>query len=298
MHEANSRIEDPNWPFARLRGSDGRAVGWSLVHGPVVTAHHHERLAALRRDGERFVGMTSYMRFPSATGDHPLDYAMLCEAWCHCFRAPDAHLPAGQPRALLSLSDFCDPQRIARERIAAPEEHFDVVYVGTDEAWKREAKNWPLAARCIPRMTREFGWRALVVGTPSAEFPPTPGVCFVAQLPWRELLGRIAGARLLFVPNGEDASPRVIAEALCLDVPIVVNRRILGGWKYVNAFTGAFFDTEDDLLPAVSALAPLGPLAWFRANHGPYLAGQRLLALIRRLDPALAEPSHLAVDGA
>jgi hypothetical protein len=28
-----------------------------------------------------------------------------------------------------------------------------------------------------------------------------------------------------------DASPALLTEALCLDVPVVVNHRILGGWR-------------------------------------------------------------------
>lgn len=57
-------------------------------------------------------------------------------------------------------------------------------------------------------------------------------------------------------------------EALCLNVPILVNRHILGGWKYVNEQTGAFFESVDDVVPAFQQLlarqSQLRPREWFR----------------------------------
>ena len=48
--------------------------------------------------------------------------------------------------------------------------------------------------------------------------------------------------RFLFVPNIADASPRVITEAICYNMPVLVNRNILGGWHYVEpGVTGEFF---------------------------------------------------------
>jgi hypothetical protein len=76
--------------------------------------------------------------------------------------------------------------------------------------------------------------------------------------------------RVLFAPNVHDASPRVLAEAMCLDVPILVNRHILGGWKYVNNNTGAFFGSEDDVVDAFKGIlaaqeqGQLRPREWYK----------------------------------
>ena len=78
--------------------------------------------------------------------------------------------------------------------------------------------------------------------------------------------------RVLFAPNLHDASPRVLAEAMCLNVPILVNRHILGGWKYVNDQTGAFFDNEDDVVGAfkgilaAQAQGRLQPRGWYKCE--------------------------------
>jgi hypothetical protein len=123
-------------------------------------------------------------------------------------------------------------------------------------------------------------------------------VLFSAPLAWEQLLARLSRARFLFVPNVFDASPRLLTEALCLNVPLIVNYNILGGWKYVNRFTGAFFESERDVLPAVSACMEraLSPRNWFQANYGPYLAGQRLLRLLKEVDPQINESSHVCLD--
>ncbi len=76
--------------------------------------------------------------------------------------------------------------------------------------------------------------------------------------------------RVLFAPNVHDASPRVLAEAMSLDVPILVNKYIVGGWKYVNRDTGAFFDSVDNVVDAYKDIVArqqageLRPRQWFK----------------------------------
>ena len=53
--------------------------------------------------------------------------------------------------------------------------------------------------------------------------------------------------KFLFLPNIRDASPRVLTEALVVDVPVLVNKKIYGGTKYVNENTGELFSDEKDL---------------------------------------------------
>jgi glycosyltransferase involved in cell wall biosynthesis len=294
---------DPaRWPFLFVLDAAGRHTGWALVNGPVVTRGQHDQFAALRRGGFRFIGMSSYLDFPRGCRDGALDYEIACDAWCHCFRDPDRFLRTPLPRALISVSDFTDYQQVAPERVDLPPPggRYDVVYVGAVEPWKREAKNWRLAAAAIPRLCDELDLTALVVGVPTPDFPASTRVTFRWPVPWASLLAAVATARFLLVPNITDASPRVLAEALCLDTPVLVHRDILGGWKYVNRFTGAFFADEQEVVPAARATEDggLAPRRWFRANYGPYQAGARLLALVRTLDPALAERSHLRLSEA
>lgn len=284
------------WPFLSVTDAAGRDVGWAAVNGPIVTHAQHRQLADLSAAGYRFVGVSSYLAFPRDTDGDARDYAALCEAWCHCFRDPDSYLPSHLPRALISLSDFTDPRRVSPGAIrAAVSRVYDFVYAGAAEPWKQEAKNWSLAEQCLPLLCRDLGLVGLAVGAPPCDPGLSPWLTVAPALPWAEFLAHLAGARFLFVPNARDPSPRVLAEALCLDVPVVVNRHILGGWKYVNAFTGAFFESATDVVAAVRKCLdrPHAARAWFSANHGPYRAGTRLLHLLGTVDPDLPERSHL-----
>ena len=293
-------IDEAHWPFQFVLDARARHTGWGLLNGPVITRSQHEQFVRLRRAGYRFIGVSSYLDFPRGCSGDALDYEMVCDAWCHCFRNPEQFIPTALPHALISVSDFTDYRRVAPEHVdtGLARGRFDVVYVGASDDWKRHAKNWGLAATAIPRLCRELDVTALVIGNPTPDFGPSERVTFRGALPWRGLLSHIAAARFLLVPSVTDPSPRIIAESLCLGTPVLVHREILGGWKYVNRFTGRFFDDEADVVSAARALcrAVVAPREWFRANYGPYHAGRRLLALVRSLDPASGERSHLLIS--
>lgn len=288
-----------SWPFLFVLDARGRQTGWALVNGPIVTHEQQEQFAELRRRNYRFAGMSSYMTFPLTDEEDALEYESLCEVWCHCFREPHRFISAETPRELISVSDFTDYMRVSPQGVSGAGQTgpFDFVYVGAAEGWKKKVKGWGLAGRCLPRLSKELGLRGLVIGAPDGELARSPGITFTPQLPWAKFLAELARARFLFVPNELDASPKLLAEALCLNVPLVINRRILGGWKYVNAFTGVFFEHEEDVVEAaVKCLRRgLAPRDWFRANHGPYHAGRRLLRLLLSVDPGISERSHLCL---
>lgn len=297
----DAMIAEVQWPFLLVGDAAQRPIGWALLKGPLQLPEEREAMLELRRAGYRFCGLTSFMSFPrnDETGD-ARDYRRLCEAWCHCFREPDRHLLGAAPRSLTSESDFLDASSIAVEsaRGRSVGEPADFVYACPPTRWKEVAKNWQLARRCIPRICDELDLRCLVVGHGSPDdIGGSPRVRCTGQLPWRQFLATLASARFLLVPNVLDASPRVLVEALCLDVPVVVNRRILGGWKYVNEHTGTFFTDEGDAVEAVRRClaAERSPRAWFASTHGPRRAGRRLLSLLRAVDPSISERSHLVI---
>lgn len=304
----NSRLQlqsplMPNlrWPFEAVRDRHGGATDWIVLHGPIVTPLHQAEFSELRRRGARFVGMTSYFDFPRTDPRDGLDYEAVCEAWCHCFREPHRYLRQAAPRALLSASDFTDWTWIERAAASAgPVERYEIIYVGAVESWQQDPKNWAQAARCLPRLCRALRVRAAVIGEPDPTFPPQTAITFHRRLPWRSLLALMARADLLFVPNETDPSPRVIAEALCLNLPVLVNRTILGGWKYVNRYTGAFFDDEGNVVDMAAALLAAGNSAcdWFRANFGPEVSGRRLTGLLQPLDLSIDRDAALRITAA
>jgi hypothetical protein len=147
-------------------------------------------------------------------------------------------------------------------------------------------KNWTLAKRCALRFAEELGLRGLLVGVAGRkDIPSHPLIDVTPQLRWSAFLRCLVESRAAFLPNTWDPSPRVIAEALCLNVPVLVNRRILGGWHYVCDSTGRFFDDETDVVDAMLALrsGEFAPRDWYTANHGARHAGPRLARFLTSL---------------
>ena len=107
-------------------------------------------------------------------------------------------------------------------------------------------------------------------------------------------------SRIMFAPNTHDASPRVVAEAMSLDVAVLVNANIDGGWKYAQPATGALFTSPDDVVTAYDAIGEaeaagkLAPRAWFTEHSGQTNAALALEAFLQitqgqaRLDAAAA----------
>ncbi len=54
--------------------------------------------------------------------------------------------------------------------------------------------------------------------------------------------GLMHSSRCLLVGNINDASPKIITEALIRGVPVVLNKHILGGGKYIDKYSGSLFD--------------------------------------------------------
>jgi glycosyltransferase involved in cell wall biosynthesis len=283
-------------PFLALVDSDGRSSGWCALTGPLQEQDRalYDRL----RSRYRFIGLTSYETFPRTDEGVFADYSDLCEGWCHCFRDPGLYISAEVPLALISESDFTNPSAI-QPRPDAPKE-FDFVYVCLPGVRKELRKNWALAKQCLPALCLDMGLSGLVLGRwQILDLPFRTNLTVVGDLRRHEVLEYLALARFLLVPNVIDASPRIIAESLCSDVPVIMNGAILGGWKYVDEPTGAFFTSKDDIGSAVEAClaSRLDPRRWFADHYGPDLTSRRLAGFLRRVDSSISPDSRLLLSG-
>ena len=283
-----------SFPFVYIVGPGRRDLGCVAMLGPLRSAAEAEMFHRLKAASYNFVGVSSFKSFPANTepGDH-MPYAYLCEAWCHCFRDPDQCIPPRMPKLLLSMSDFQDPNWITptrfRSRATDDRIAYDFVYVCPPDAWSEGVKNLALAKACFPVLCEEMQLKGLLVGRGATDENPSPqGLTMLPYLPLEQFFAYLARARFVFVPHILDASPRMICDALCLNVPVVCNRHILGGWKYINESTGCFFENENDV--ATAARYVLGhvtgqetPRQWYAAHYGPERAGRRLAGFLQRL---------------
>ena len=91
-------------------------------------------------------------------------------------------------------------------------------------------------------------------------------------------------SKFLLLPQVYDASPRVAMEAMSLNVPLLMNKNIVGGWKYINDQTGEFFndisDFKSNLGMMMNRLDTYSPRAYVQQNYGKELYGRKLRSFV------------------
>ncbi len=104
----------------------------------------------------------------------------------------------------------------------------------------------------------------------------------------------IVQARWAFIPQICDASPRVSTQALSMDIPLLMNRNIMGGWKYlIPGQTGEFFHDMSDFRDSLRRILdntrgrrrgsnPYKPLEFVTKNYGNINAGKKLFEFVQK----------------
>jgi len=250
-----------------------------VLSAPLYADQFHT-FHALKQKGYLMIGLSSYGFYPFVNESdciHNDRLALLgsdelksmlkqTDGWLTCSREP---VPYDVPQMMFSESD-CPSINDA----TAPKglvKKYDVIYnAASDCAFHQYHKNWSLAKDCFQKMS-DAGLTVLVVGRNAPIDFDLPGVSYTPCLNWYEFLDTIEESRVLFVPNVSDASPRIITEALCKGTPVLVNKHIFGGWKYVNDCTGAFFESQDDVMAQLHHVlnASCTPRKWFLDTYYP-----------------------------
>jgi len=298
----------PPWPFQRLRSMQRRDVGLVAVCGPFSDQHYQGEMErglfwSLKAKGHVMVGLSSYMHFPGEI-HNPInsrhvakhrDVIKAMDVWLHCFRDPDNYLPKGVPRILMSESDFYDCNRKDAGGVLQPqnlEKKYDFIYINGGGPWNDYNRNWTFARQAIALFAREFNMTTYILGRPLGDdkmlepFVKSGLIIPGSKMAWGDFLNVLEQARALFVPNVHDASPRVVAEGFCRNVPVLMSWHIAGGWKYVNDATGVFFHDLTDLPDSVRRLRDpgfqlgLAPRKYYMDNYGKQRSSARLHAFL------------------
>jgi len=156
------------------------------------------------------------------------------------------------------------------------EKLYDVAYSNQGGEWNDWARNWTLAKPSFIQLIEETNATVLILGrdlTKEADLQPliaSGNIVSHEKALWRDFLKLIEQSRSLVTFNVHDASPRVLAEAMCMDVPVLINWHILGGWKYATEQTGEDFYDTASFIQAYKRLreperkARLRPRQWYR----------------------------------
>ena len=257
-----------------------------------------------KKDKFLILGISSYSEFPKITSNKldslsnpndkawKHDYMKVVEGWLHCFREPDKFIDTGIKKLLLSESDFCNYDTFKPD--SAVKKIYDFIYLcpkdsETDEkkskecfGWVAGNKNWKLALKCLKVMCGKYKLKGILIGRDGCKLPKEcDGLITTTKfLSQSELIENYRKSKFIFVPNKVDASPRVLTEGLCCDLPVLVNYNLLGGWKYVNDKTGSFFNSQKDIGKGIEYIQKnydtLTPRKTFIEQFGKEVAGKKL----------------------
>lgn len=289
-------LEKLKRPFVNFYTNKGEMLNIAGITKP-YSGDNHLKIFQDNAKDFIFIGVCSYLEFPNFVSNpyenfkdnfEKYKYKEVCRGWLHCFKDPENYFQPEVPRLLLSESDFTDCN--INKPIPNLKKEFDFIYICLKQNPKKDKcddwatfnKNWTLAKKCLEILCGKLKLRGLLVGRKNC---PLSNKCnglmtTTDMLTNKELREMYCKSRFIFLPNVKDASPRVLSEALCHNIPAVVNKNILGGWKYINNQTGVFFNDEKDIESAVltvmNNLNNYSPRDYFIKNYGVVNSGKRL----------------------
>jgi len=238
------------------------------------------------KNGITVFGITAYKSFPKkieqesedsfhVTDD--FDYTKNIKYWLCCFRKPSKY-GFNYDNVIQDISesdiyDIDDKPEVSKK--------YDFIYIcnkdGDDcpaKGWNAINRNFKLARECFPILINDYKLKGLIVGRVGCGLEQQYGdkIEVTDFLDWHVLQEKMRESKFLFLPNVEDASPRVIAECITKGVPVLMNKSILCGSKYIEYETGEFFNDESDIRSALDSLIEklddIDPKKWWSENYG------------------------------
>jgi hypothetical protein len=247
-------------PFLNIYDDKGKKINVVLITHPFSRDECITQYNDAKAKGVEFLGISSYCEFPGIISNpHDVlhdpkhkawtyNYFDLCRGWCHCFRDPDQYIPKDHPKLLLSESDFAKYNKHKPDTNVKKE--YDFLYVclkdndKCEPGWQSYNRNWDEAQGFLDIMCNKFHLKGLLIGRINCKIPA--GCHKLMELTdfmeYDKFIKQYNKCRFVFVPNKLDASPRVMTEAICFNLPVLGNYNITGGWKYVTPESGELFN--------------------------------------------------------
>ncbi|CDW78246.1 UNKNOWN [Stylonychia lemnae] len=273
------------YPFFQVvvKGTGG-LMKVALVGAPLYK-DQREKFYQLQLDGYMIIGIQSYRSFPIfnqwehdtdsriAANDREFQEIMkYFSGWLHNMREPAKHLPVYIPRMLFAESDlqlfmteshYPDGTDIENKK-------YDVMFMNAgNTSWHSDVKNWTLAVDCFREIIAKTDMNIQLVGREAPE-DLKDRINVHTFMGFKEFLGVLGETDILLIPSISDASPRILTQALSINTAVIVNKDIVGGWKYINEQTGAFFSTKEEIVDVINLVKErrrkgiLRPKAWFQ----------------------------------
>jgi hypothetical protein len=302
----NVIVPKVKFPFKNLFDDENNLVNVILISAPLYSDDDMANYQLYKNMGMYISGISSYQEFPDrminphehGTDDEKTrDYANIASSWLPCHRdLPPILKNSKLPMQLITEADLKNTDHYKPD--PKIEKIYDFIYICLDDndtctpGWNWHIRNWDLAKKCIEIMCSEYNLKGAIIGRTNCEFTSKclNNVTRKPMLPFHEFQIELQKAKFIFAPNTTDASPRVITESLCYNMPALVNYNITGGWhNIIPGITGEFFTSEHDLRPALEKIInnKYDPREWYLKNRGLTVSGAELAQFYKDIYPNL-----------
>ncbi len=204
------------------------------------------------------------------------------KGWCHALR-DETWLP-DTPKMLLPESDFLDTDLVFYRKNKIK---YDYFYFTLNAGAGVEHKGLHVFLDVLPTLCKHGlkgkvvvyypnsgNAKKLIISMSAAQRKNLKAYSGHLDFHWgilrdKQINDVMTSCRFGFFPNVVDNSPRMLSECLLRNVPVMVNKKIHGGWHYVNSETGILFSPKN-LDKSIEYITgnKFRPRDYFMENHG------------------------------
>ena len=228
--------------------------------------------------------------------------------WLHCFRNSSC-IPKNAPHILMSESDFVDPCFFPV--VSKPKKIDFICFSCDDYPSGFNYKGFDVFLQILPILNK-IGlrgkvifyvgsgkkWKMPITKEQDVFLRQSVDIEFVTKSQ-RGVAKAMSRAAFTLFPNRHDCSPRLIAESIINNTPVVINKNIDGGWKYpdTNDIYGACFDpasSESIKQACKHAMSIKGDIQseWMK-EYGFWNSSKKLADIVREYFPIDKDITHL-----
>ena len=260
-----------NWGIINIYDIHNKPTNLIGIRGPMFDENKLDELLKTKK----LIGISAYQNFPQKlinihsnyTCDKFLEkYGSKILLWCHCFKDPQNYIPHEVPLLLYSDSDQYNGSGL-NNLADTVEKKYDFFCSLPNGPWNDWIRGAEVAKKWLNYMADTMGLKILIGGGDKKE-GFSDKIVFLGFLPWNKFIENMNSSKYLINFARYDASPRVVIEALSLNIPVLLNQDILGGWKYINKSTGKLFFYDETIEECINIFinTKFEPLKWMKNN--------------------------------
>lgn len=272
---------DKHWNLLQVLDENDKETNFIAVRGEFWTKESEIKFNELVNENKKFIGLSSYQCFPRLipnpyeNGRVPTKekdifinkYGKHIILWCHCFKDPQNFIPANIPLLLHSETDYYANVDFLKSKANTIPKKYDFFVSIQEGRWNSWIRGLDIAKQWLNYMAERMNLKILICGN-NRRSDFSKKIDIIEFLPWADFIDKMNSCKYLFCASRYDASPRIIIEALALDIPVLLNENILGGWKYINKRTGEFFFQDEFIKDRIERFMAkkYEPLKWITNN--------------------------------